>query len=120
MEQPAKTIAPFHNDCWRSHESVDLRSAVRRCEVQAAVRPKTIVMIDEDGQQALWLPNIPSGKSIDVAVAARHSKGDARRLQDSPRGAGGSGNAYGPGARDACPAPPARRSRAFASALSPD
>jgi hypothetical protein len=57
-------------------------------------------------------------KTIDVAVAARHSTGHAGRLQDSCYGAGTSGNAYRPRARDACPASPARRPCAFTSALS--
>ena len=56
MEQPAKTIAAFHNHCWRGGESFSRRSAVRRLEVQAAVRPKPIVMIDENGQHALEMP----------------------------------------------------------------
>jgi hypothetical protein len=56
MEQPAKTIAAFHDHCWRGSESISRRSAVRRREVQAAVRQKTIVMIDENGQHALEMP----------------------------------------------------------------
>ena len=68
----------------------------------------------------VWIANTTSATTIDVGVAARHSTGDARRLQDTCYDPGSRGNAYRPPARDACPAPPTRRPRPFASALSPD
>jgi hypothetical protein len=58
-------------------------------------------------------------KTIDVRGAARHSTGDARRLQDGRYGPGSPGDKDRPPARDSCPASPARRPRAFASAHSP-
>ena len=59
-------------------------------------------------------------KPIDVGVAARHSTGSAQRFQDGCcYGPASPGKAHRPAARDACPAPPARRPGAFASPLSP-
>src|SRR4029453_15301450 len=56
VQQSAETVATFQRDRLHARPRRRRRPTIRRLQVQAAMRPPTVVMINEHGEGALQMP----------------------------------------------------------------
>ena len=57
VNEPAQTVASFHEYGLRTGGTLDRWPAVGRRELQAAMRSMTVVMLDERRQDSLKMPS---------------------------------------------------------------
>jgi len=64
VNEPTQPVAGVHQDLWRISAMFNRRPAIRRRELQAAMRAMTVVMLDEHRQDSLKMPGATNQQPI--------------------------------------------------------
>ena len=64
VQEPSETVATLQRYRLRPGPRRRCRPTIRRCQVQAAMRPPTVVMINELGEHARQMPRVQDQEPI--------------------------------------------------------
>jgi hypothetical protein len=87
VEEPAEAVVSLDARRWRAHKGELPRSRIGRLEVERAVRPVAVVVVDEDPQDALEMASVHDQQPVEAlgTDGADEALRDRVRLRRSHR-----------------------------------